>query len=162
MKNIKRLLQAAIGTSALLWTSALPALETEAFLQVTPNSASMDGVELLEYSQQYSELSCTPAIKNKNLKTWKRICISQNKNSLQIETTKTDQIVSVTLMDIDNEGIEQIENSLAELSCHKQSRTKFTAFKCQQFNIVLEAYSYNEKLFKLALCAPGYCTDKLN
>ena len=157
MDYIKQSLKGLTITCFFSWASAIPALATEEFLTVEPDRISIDGIGLLDTYSQHRNLSCTPPFKNHTLDTKKRICRSENQNSLAFEITQKDRIVSLKLLAFDINELELVQGQLEALSCDKTSNETFTAFTCQQFNIVVERQSYDESTYTLELCKPGYC-----
>ena len=134
-------------------------MATEEFLAVEPDRISIDGIGLLDNYSQHKNLSCTPPFKNHTLNTKRRICRSENRNSLAVEITSTDRIVSLTLMEFDVNELELVEGQIEALSCDKTSTETFTVYTCQQFNIVVERQSYDQSTYTLELCKSGYCDD---
>ena len=159
MHYIKQLLQAVTITCLFSWASALSAMAIEEFLTVEPDRISIDGIGLLDNYSQHRNLSCTPPFKNHALNTRKRICRSENQNSVAFEITSKDRIVSLTLMEFDVNELELVEGQLEALSCDKTSNETFTSYICQQFNIVVERQSYDQSTYTLQLCTSGYCDD---
>ena len=159
MHYVKQLLQVVTITCLFSWASAVPAMATEEFLTVEPDRISIDGIGLLDNYSQHRNLSCTPPFKNHALNTRKRICRSENQNSLAFEISSKDRIVSLTLMEFDVNELELVERQLEGLSCGKTSYETVTAYTCQQFNIVVERQSYDQSTYTLELCTSGYCNN---